>query len=157
LDTYSEVYVWVGSGANEKEKEAALKGAVEYVETATDGRSKDTSILRVAAGFEPPLFTAFFHGWDPSKRDNYERQLKALNLAGGSKSVSVKANLAGYEKKYSLEDLKKRPLPTTVDAGVLENYLMDSEFQKAFKMSKDAFMALPAWKRNDAKKKSGLF
>jgi len=158
LDTFTEVYVWVGSGANEKEKEAAMRGAVEFVDTSTDGRSKDTSILRVNAGFEPPLFTAHFHGWDPSKKDNYERQLKALNLSGGNKNpVNVKANLAEYEKKYTFEELKKRPLPSTVNAAVLEMYLVDADFPKAFKVTKEAFMALPDWKKNDAKKKSGLF
>jgi len=77
LDTFNEVYVWVGSGSNEIEKKMAMESAVSFVETATDGRSKDTPILRINAGFEPRLFTAFFQAWDSSKRDNYERQLKS--------------------------------------------------------------------------------
>jgi len=69
----------------------------------------------------------------------------------------VKQSLAEYSKKYTYEELKKRPLPTTVDPTLLENYLADAEFQKALNMTKDAFMALPAWKRTDAKKKAGLY
>jgi len=154
LDTFDEIYVWVGSGANETEKKMALESAIGYVETATDGRSKDTPILRITSGSEPPLFTAFFQGWDSSRSDAYERKLKEI---GVSAPVDARASLAAYSQKYSFEDLKKRPLPSTVDAGVLENYLQDSDFQKAFKMDKAAFLALPAWKKNDQKKKAGLF
>jgi len=154
LDTYDEIYVWVGSGSNETEKKAALTTAIAYVETAADGRSKDTPILRINSGSEPPLFTAFFQGWDSSKGDVYERKLKEIGIAA---PVDARANLAAYSQKYSFEELKKRPLPATVDASVLENYLTDADFPKVFKMDKAAFMALPAWKRNDAKKKSGLF
>jgi len=135
-------------------KKAALTTAIAYVETAADGRSKDTPILRVNSGSEPPLFTAFFQGWDGSKSDAYERKLKEIGIAA---PVDARANLAAYSQKYSFEDLKKRPLPATVDASVLENYLADADFPKVFKMDKTAFMALPAWKRNDAKKKAGLF
>jgi len=154
LDTYDEVYVWVGSGANETEKKMALTSAIGYVETAPDGRSKDTPILKLSSGTEPPLFTAFFQGWDSSKNDAYDRKLKELGVAA---PVDARASLAQYSQKYSFEDLKKRPLPSTVDASVLENYLQDSDFPKAFKMDKAAFLNIPAWKRNDMKKKAGLF
>jgi len=63
---------------------------------------------------------------------------------------------AAYSQKYSYEDLKKRPLPGTVDGGILENYLVDADFPKAFNMDKAAFMDLPAWKRKHYKKKAGL-
>jgi len=154
LDTYDEVYVWVGTGANEIEKKNALETAIQFVETATDGRSKDTPILRITSGCEPPLYTAHFQGWDNSKGDPYEKKLKEMGIVA---PVDARASLAAYSQKYSFEDLKKRPLPSTVDASVLENYLVEADFQKAFKMDKAAFMALPAWKRNDSKKKSGLF
>jgi hypothetical protein len=38
-----------------------------------------------------------------------------------------------------------------------EEYLSAAAFEKVFGMSKEAFAALPAWKRLDAKKKHGLF
>jgi villin 1/advillin len=154
LDTFDEVYVWVGSGSNETEKKAALTTAIAYVETAADGRSKDTPIIRVNSGSEPPLFTAYFQGWDSSRGDAYERKLKEIGI---TPPVDARANLAAYSQKYSFEELKKRPLPPTVDAGVLENYLADADFPKVFKMDKTAFLALPAWKRNAPKNKAGLF
>jgi hypothetical protein len=35
-----------------------------YIDTATDNRSSDTSIVQVAAGSEPAMFTQHFRGWD---------------------------------------------------------------------------------------------
>jgi len=36
-------------------------------------------------------------------------------------------------------------------------YLSDSDFEKTFKMKKDAWLAMPAWKRDGAKKTAKLF
>ncbi|CAM9433554.1 unnamed protein product [Hapterophycus canaliculatus] len=43
--------------------------ALQYINTASDGRSPDTPVLQVAAGNEPPLFTQHFRGWDPALTD----------------------------------------------------------------------------------------
>jgi hypothetical protein len=42
-------------------------------------------------------------------------------------------------------------------ACMQEEYLSAAAFEKVFGMSKEAFAAMPAWKRLDAKKKHGLF
>ena len=59
LDVYSTVFVWIGTQANEEEKLKSTEFAVEYVEMAatTDGRDKDTTIVRILAGSEPPMCT----------------------------------------------------------------------------------------------------
>lgn len=36
-------------------------------------------------------------------------------------------------------------------------HLSDSEFEKVFGLSKDAFLELPEWKRKNKKKEAGLF
>jgi hypothetical protein len=36
-------------------------------------------------------------------------------------------------------------------------YLSDKEFQEVFKMTKDAFVKLPEWKRNNLRKDHDLF
>ena len=66
LDTYREVFLWIGRGANENEKREAETFAASYVAAAaaTDGRDKDTPIVKVSAGSEPALFTSNFSGWD---------------------------------------------------------------------------------------------
>ncbi|RYG59551.1 hypothetical protein EON64_20110, partial [archaeon] len=57
---------------------------------------------------------------------------------------------------FNLEQLKGA-LPPTVDPTKKEEYLSDAEFQKTFNMDRNAFKALAKWKRDDAKKKAGIF
>lgn len=44
-----------------------------------------------------------------------------------------------------------------IDPALKEQYLSDEQFQEVFEMSKDAFKAMPLWKRQGKKKKVGLF
>ena len=45
LDTYSEVFVWIGRGANEVEKKEGLKTAQEYIKTDPSDRDLDSTTL----------------------------------------------------------------------------------------------------------------
>ena len=45
LDTYSEVFVWVGRGANEVEKKESLRAACEYIQTDPSKRDLDSTLL----------------------------------------------------------------------------------------------------------------
>ena len=45
LDTYSQVFVWVGRGANEVEKKEALRTACEYIQTDPSNRDLDSTLL----------------------------------------------------------------------------------------------------------------
>ena len=56
LDTYDNVQVWVGSGANEAEQKFAMEFGAEFIAScaAVDGRDPDCPLLRVTAGAEPP-------------------------------------------------------------------------------------------------------
>jgi advillin len=64
LDTYTEVFVWIGSGANDTERGQALEIAVAYIKGAPDTRSEaDVPIVVVKQGSEPPIFTSHFVGW----------------------------------------------------------------------------------------------
>ena len=48
LDTYNDVFIWVGRGANEVEKKQSLTIATEYVLSDPSGRDLDsTSIMQV--------------------------------------------------------------------------------------------------------------
>lgn len=159
LDTYNEVYVWVGSGSNDVEKKMAMETAIDYVSQAPDGRSNDTPIYRVNAGAEPPMFTCHFHAWDTSGTDVYTRKMRELriNEAGVSTPTSVRAELASMTAKdsYTYEELMKKP--KGVDVNNLEKYLPENEYEKVFGMSKAQFDALPAWKKSDLKKKKNMF
>ena len=45
LDTYSEVLVWIGRGANETEKKESLKIVMEYIHSDPSGRNPDSTLM----------------------------------------------------------------------------------------------------------------
>ena len=58
---------------------------------------------------------------------------------------------------FSLAELKEMKGADGIDPTVKEKYLSNSDFQELFDMGKDAFAAMPLWRRQQAKKKVGLF
>ncbi|NXK01609.1 VILI protein, partial [Herpetotheres cachinnans] len=65
LDTWDQVFFWIGKGANESEKEAAAVMVQQYLWSHPSGRDLDTPIIVVKQGHEPPTFTGWFLAWDP--------------------------------------------------------------------------------------------
>ncbi|KAI2664342.1 Gelsolin [Labeo rohita] len=64
LDTWDQVFVWIGNEANEEEKGEAVTSAAKYIESDPANRDKRTPIVTVKQGFEPPTFSGWFLGWD---------------------------------------------------------------------------------------------
>jgi len=58
-------------------------------------------------------------------------------------------------KKYTLERLRQKP--PECDAGKLETYLTNEQFERIFKMTKEKFYTFGEWKQQELKKKLGLF
>lgn len=166
LDTFDEVFVWIGHDANRSKKESALKVALDYVKNAPDGRSVDTPVFKVEAGCEPPNFTCHFLGWNDAKAsdfsDPYLAKLGQVAHKSEHKSptaaVRVTADDIGFKKgvTYSLAEIKSGA-HADVDPSHKEQYLNDQEFHDVFKMSKAEFAAMPAWKQANKKKETGLF
>lgn len=168
LDTYHEVFVWVGNGANFEEKKMALETAIKYIETDTSGRTPNTTtILQIKQGFEPPNFTCHFHAWDPAcwsqgkSYDELKKELAASNPKGDLGSMgptSATAVLSAFSgQTYTMAQLTAKDLPEGVDPTKKEQYLSEDEFKKILGVSKSEFNAMPAWKGNNLKKKAGLF
>lgn len=63
--TYFQVFLWIGTNSNKLEKESSMTAAIEYLTHDPCGRDKDTPIITVKQGFEPPTFTGWFDSWDP--------------------------------------------------------------------------------------------
>ncbi|MED6281345.1 hypothetical protein CHARACLAT_020368, partial [Characodon lateralis] len=78
LDTWDQVFVWIGNEANETEKTGAPKIAQDYVNSDPSGR-RDIAITTIKQGQEPPSFTGWFHAWDPKMWDPW---LQDTNKAG---------------------------------------------------------------------------
>ncbi len=86
LDTYTQVFVWIGTQSTEEEKKKAVEFAQKYVAEVDDGRDLDIPIVKVNAGQEPSFFTCHFAAWDaeyatkPAFKDPYQAKLEALAL-----------------------------------------------------------------------------
>lgn len=162
LDTYRDVFVWIGNNSNAEEKKKALETAVEYVKTDTSGRKvEDTVFVTVKQGFEPPNFTGHFGAWNPAKWSegkSYAELKKSLG-SSGELTGSLAAELSKFTvaAKYTFAQLTAASLPEGVDSTQKEQYLLEAEFAPHFGMSRAEFNALPAWKRSAAKKKAGLY
>uniref|UniRef100_A0A8C5EL21 Gelsolin n=1 Tax=Gouania willdenowi TaxID=441366 RepID=A0A8C5EL21_GOUWI len=64
LDTWEQVFVWIGNEAQDEEKTEAMASAVRYIKTDPANRDPRTPIVRIKQGFEPPTFSGWFLGWD---------------------------------------------------------------------------------------------
>jgi len=86
-----------------------------------------------------------------------DQERKKLNTP-----TAVSASDVGYldwkSNSFPLEKLLLGvTLPDKVEVAKRELYLSDSDFEKLFKMKKDAWLAQPGWKRDQAKKAHKLF
>ena len=165
LDTYNEIFIWVGKGANAEEKKNAMQTAIDYIKLDTSGRTVDnTTMMVLKQGYEPPHFTGHFIAWDSekwSKGKTYE-QIKAELMAGGGSAAllgtSVQDSLSKLtQSTYTFAELTAASLPEGIDATIKEQYLAEAEFKSILGMSKTEFNAMPKWKQSNLKKKVGLF
>lgn len=172
LDCVTSVFLWVGGSANKDEKKAAIETAQQYVQTASDNRDPDCSIMMIKAGREPSLFTQHFIGWDSEHHsknafvDPYEKKLGLMkssqqDVGGGEPEVEV-ISVTGPAPgevaagaTFSVEELKSGK--SGVDPSRKEQFLSDADFATVFGMDKAAFAGMPKWKQQGAKKKAGLF
>ncbi|XP_078408815.1 villin-1-like [Cetorhinus maximus] len=175
LDIWEQIFLWIGEGANQKEKGESVVTAQEYLNTHPSNRDPDTPILIVKQGFEPPTFTGWFMAWDqhlwndgryeemktelddPRVIDELIDDMKKIQISHNYDSVS---SAKEYLKTYPAEELlNKLPeeLPEGVDATRREEYLSDEDFQKVLNVSRMKFNAMPEWKQRNLKKEKGLF
>uniref|UniRef100_A0A8C2IGE5 Macrophage-capping protein n=1 Tax=Cyprinus carpio TaxID=7962 RepID=A0A8C2IGE5_CYPCA len=64
LDTWDQIFLWIGKEANEVEKTESPKIAKDYVDSDPSGR-RGLPITTIKQGAEPPTFTGWFQAWDP--------------------------------------------------------------------------------------------
>jgi hypothetical protein len=184
VDTYKQLFVWIGDDSTEEEKSKATEFASKFISDATDGRDSDMPVIRVHQGQEPAIFTQHFVGWDPeffekhTFKDPYAAKLAAMKAQEAQKVAEIAerdaaeaaaeaaaapaaapaaaaAAAAAAGTTYSPEELKGK-IPG-VEPHKKEDYLSDADFTSVFAMSRDEFRSLPAWKAKAAKQKVGLF
>lgn len=165
LDTWDQIFLWVGNEANVEEKKEAVATSQEYLFSHPGSRDPDTPIVLIKQGYEPPTFTGWFTAWDPTKWSGgktYEELKKEL---GNITSIVKNPKEQNEETKrtfesYPPEELinkKSNELPQGVDPTEKEKYLSDTDFKAVFGISKNQFVSLPNWKQINIKKDKGLF
>ncbi|XP_039473313.1 villin-1 isoform X2 [Oreochromis aureus] len=84
LDTWEELFLWIGNSSYEYETKEALNSTRDYLRTHPAGRDPDTPIIFVKQGYEPPTFTGWFNAWDPHKwSDLQNTKLNKTPVGGG--------------------------------------------------------------------------
>ncbi|XP_038552284.1 advillin [Micropterus salmoides] len=166
LDTWDQVFLWIGKGANEVERKEAMVTSQEYLRTHPGTRDPDTPIILIKQGFEPPTFTGWFTAWDPSKWSGgktYEELKKELGNVASPIRVTTEQKSVESEKIFQcfphdkLVNKLASELPEGVDPTQKEKYLSDSDFIAVFGITKDDFARLPGWKQLNMKKIKGMF
>uniref|UniRef100_A0A671RGY0 Advillin-like n=1 Tax=Sinocyclocheilus anshuiensis TaxID=1608454 RepID=A0A671RGY0_9TELE len=184
LDTWEEIFLWIGNSANQYETQESYSSAVEYLKTHPAGRDPGTPVSTVKQGYEPPTFTGWFNAWDAHKWSNLNNTNLNKKTGGGGGSYSAPGgpgNIKSHNQRMSSsissayvdqspsrakpsgmlhsEQLVKKPnqLPQGVDPEKREEYLTDAEFENLFGCTRDNFQRLPKWRQNDLKKKAGMF
>ncbi|XP_038646094.1 villin-1 [Scyliorhinus canicula] len=178
LDTWEQIFLWIGKGANEKEKTESVVTAQEYLNTHPSKRDPGTPILTVKQGFEPPTFTGWFMAWDqylwndekceemktelddPQVVDELMQDIKRIQISGYGNMPALVASAKGTLPIYPAELLINKlqeELPQDVDPKRKEEYLSDEDFQMIFNATRMRFNAMPEWKQKNLKKEKGLF
>lgn len=80
LDVWDQVFVWIGKDANQVEKTESVRCAKQYIESDPAGRDKETPVVMVKQGHEPPTFTGWFLAWDASYWESVTSSMKHLRL-----------------------------------------------------------------------------
>uniref|UniRef100_A0A669F310 Villin like n=1 Tax=Oreochromis niloticus TaxID=8128 RepID=A0A669F310_ORENI len=145
LDTWEELFLWIGNSSYEYETKEALNSARDYLRTHPAGRDPDTPIIFVKQGYEPPTFTGWFNAWDPHK------------WSGGNSYEEMKNKLSDSS---SISQITLVKVSLTVSHPLFfdwQDYLSDQDFENLLGSTRADFQRLPKWRQNDLKKKAGIF
>eukprot|EP00727_Mastigamoeba_balamuthi_P002788 m51a1_g12506 hypothetical protein (540) ;mRNA; r:2706-4325 len=141
LDTFSEIFVYVGSRASAEAELQATHAALGVVKHSGE-RAPLTPVTTVNEGSEPLRFRMWFKDWREREPAEQEQQrVEALR-----------------PQTFSYEELVAREgLPPTVDRECLDDYLAEDAFEQVFGMRRSQFVTLPEWKRNEMRRLKKLF
>ena len=95
LDTFTQVFVWIGSRSTDEEKQKSFDFAARFSNEARDGRDVNIPIIKINAGEEPIFFTCHFHAWDSefaaknTFNDPYEQKMKELRAQKAKKEQEI--------------------------------------------------------------------
>ena len=165
IDTFSEIWVYVGADATPEAEIEGTQAALGLAEHANDGRSPMAPVVVVRQGKEPLRFRACFSNWTlapPKASDATAPAAAGAGAADGAEGATATATTAaeddGEVRCLTYTQLLDRDhLPDDVDVTQLETYLSDDEFERVFGMRRCNYVALPEWRQTELRIKNHLF
>uniref|UniRef100_A0AAZ3R979 HP domain-containing protein n=1 Tax=Oncorhynchus tshawytscha TaxID=74940 RepID=A0AAZ3R979_ONCTS len=176
LDTWEEIFLWIGRSANEYETKEACNSALEYLRTHPAGRDPDTPIISVKQGYEPLTFTGWFNAWDPQKwsgGSSYEEMKQNLGDVASISQITVVSDSLTHSSNNVTNSTNYKRIKTFQMSHYVyiqccnvvqkylslssQDYLSDVDLENLLGCSRSGFQRLPRWRQNDLKKKAGLF
>lgn len=177
IDTFKEIFVYVGCNAPHQDELDATNAALGMARVFKDGRTRQTPVIVVYEGKEPLRFKAYFSNWVPrkskeqiaaekeeeeekKKADNEEKTQEAQNTSNDDADGTARPIAPALPPEdeddelgrdyYSYEQLcKPEKLPVGVDRTCLDSYLSDDDFEKVYGMRRSDFVALPEWRQTE--------
>ncbi|XP_043939326.1 advillin-like isoform X2 [Protopterus annectens] len=119
LDTWEEIFLWIGKSANEYEKSESVIAAKEYLQTHPAGRDLGTPVVIVKQGSEPPTFTGWFNAWDPHKEPSrtYEDIKKSMGDVSAISQITVDLHNTNLNKNNSVSVAPGGPVSPGAPGG----------------------------------------
>uniref|UniRef100_A0A8C7V483 HP domain-containing protein n=1 Tax=Oncorhynchus mykiss TaxID=8022 RepID=A0A8C7V483_ONCMY len=141
LDTWDQVFLWVGNEANELERKEAVVTSQEYLRTHPGSRDPDTPVLLIKQGYEPPTFTGWFTAWDPSKWSVSASDLLLFQFTTHF-GCDTTDRLVFLNKNYYTSIMPRQPLCKKKLADKLLNLIFASQEQNGVETKKN-FQSYP--------------
>ncbi|XP_033841413.1 villin-1 [Periophthalmus magnuspinnatus] len=120
LDTWEEIFLWIGNLAYEYETKEAWNSAREYLRTHPAGRDPDTPICFVKQGREPLTFTGWFNAWDPqmwSGGSTYEQMKNKFSDETSVSQIALDLSITNLNKGPSEGGYRAPGGPVTSPQG----------------------------------------
>ncbi|XP_058039273.1 villin-like protein [Ahaetulla prasina] len=126
LDTWEEIFLWVGKAANSYEKTESVSAAKEYLKNHPAGRDVATPIIVVKQGHEPLNFTGWFAAWDPYKWSDgksYEQMKSSLGDVSAISEITMDLKNANFNHRST----SHKPVTANVDVSEARSSMQDDQ------------------------------
>uniref|UniRef100_A0A2D4MNQ7 HP domain-containing protein n=2 Tax=Micrurus TaxID=8634 RepID=A0A2D4MNQ7_9SAUR len=126
LDTWEEIFLWIGKTANSYEKTESVSAAKEYLKNHPAGRDVATPIIIIKQGHEPLNFTGWFTAWDPYKWSDgksYEQMKSSLGDVSAISEITMDLKNANFSHRSS----SNKPVTANAEISVARSSLQDDQ------------------------------
>jgi len=103
---------------------------------------------------KPPISSP---SWQNPKKPTNNSSYQSTSPPSSTTSSPSSSSYPTPSSFYPLEELKEPPYPSDVDPANREDYLSESEFSSLFGLPRSDYKIMPKWKKQNLKKKHGLF